>query len=72
MNIQNIRQSLVEKIKIARLTKTKILVKCEHEYIIIKEAVRADNDEFKGSAIFTIKKCMKCDDKKIIDYKVII
>lgn len=50
---------------------TKKGVACEHEYKIFKQTIRPDNIKFgKGQAYFKVKACIKCKDKKYLDYTV--
>lgn len=44
---------------------------CEHEFKIFKQTIRPDNPSFgNGEAYFKVKACIKCKEKKYLDYTV--
>ena len=62
--MQDIRQSIIEKVTEARAHKEAMPVGCEHTWKLFKETIRLDNSSFKGSgAYFTVKACTKCHKK---------
>ena len=69
--MQDIRQSIIEKVTEARAHKEAVPVGCEHSWQLFRETVRTDNSSFKGSgAHFIVKGCTKCHKKIRANYKV--
>lgn len=53
-----------------KLGEDKVDNTCEHEYKRFKETVRKDNTKFRGDAYFIVLACLKCKDKRRINYVV--
>ena len=69
--MQDIRQSIIEKVKEARAHKEAMPVGCEHSWGLFKETAKRDNPSFKGNgAYFITKGCAKCHKKIRTDYRV--
>lgn len=61
----------IEAVKMSRKQQTDIdMLNCAHDWQAFRQTIRADNDNFTGTAFFIVKACIKCKTKKPQGYVV--